>query len=334
MAVVISNGVPKPKKKRRALHIAAAAVLLCLAVFSGWRVWLYWQDYRGSSDEYDRLANAYTRVDIDKAGGWHPVEPSEHEPEEPVDPRVPGVAGVDFPDLGVDHASLDLINGDYIGWLHMDDDISDVHISYPFLQGETNDTYLRTTMEGESKTAGSIFVDSNTPADFSEHHTILYGHNMLDGSMFSDLKKYLGTAELEQVRYFYIYLKDGSVLKCRLFSAHVVPKTSTVYQIDMSDRLYQEFFPRVLGESDDDWGCSGLVPDDIPEKTVTLSTCYGRAGTTKRMVVHGYIDTWYVDPAAILPAQGPDAGGNANMAGNEGNVDISGDTEHDVEIED
>lgn len=302
MAVVIEGR----KKKSRAGTAAIVLILLVLlaAGTAGVRAYLLYLDYKAADDAYLGLAARYTGIDVGAAGGWAARDgdgddlPAE---EEDVDRRIPGVAGIDFPDLGIDHAALYELNPDYMGWIWIDDEISDIHISYPFLQGEDNDKYLRTTMEGESNHAGSIFADWNTPADFSEHHTIIYGHNMANGSMFSDLKKYRGTAEQEQERYYYIFLRDGSVLKCRLFSTHVVSKTSTIYQIHMSDALYEEFFPRVLGESEDDWGADGLVPDNIPEKTVTLSTCHGASGTSKRMAVHAYIDTWFVDPEAKIP---------------------------------
>lgn len=301
MAVVL-DGKPAKAKKTHTAIAAAALVLLAAAAAAGLYARHLYQDYKTADDSYGALAAMHTRIDFEKAGGWDPgAAQAPQPPEEDPEWRTVGTAGVDFPALDPDHAGLYALNPDYMGWILIEDDISDIHISYPFVQGETNETYLKKTMTGEKSAAGSVFADHNTPGDFSDRHTILYGHNMLDGSMFSDLKKYLGTADQGQERYFHIYLRDGSVLKCRLFSAHVVSKNSTVYQINMSEKLYAGFFERILGESDDDWGAGDLIPDAIPEKTVTLSTCHGRSGTSRRMAVHAYIDTWYVDPAARVP---------------------------------
>lgn len=319
---------PVKHRKKRVIWIAFAVILVLICAFSGWRAWTLYLDYKAANDAYDSLAAAHTRIEFEKVGGWDPD--TQHgsnqsgDPDDDLDGRVTGVAGVDFPALDPDHRSLYELNPDYMGWVLIDDDISNIHISYPFVQGETNDTYLKTTIEGEKNAAGSVFVDYNTPGDFSDRHTILYGHNMLDGSMFSDLKKYLGTAEQEPERYFYIYLRDGSVLKCRLFSAHIVSKNSTVYQIKMSEKLYAEFFERLAEQSDDDWGAGDLIPDAIPEKTVTLSTCHGRSGTSRRMTVHAYIDTWYVDPdakSANVIAESDDAAGQADTGGEDINDD-------------
>lgn len=298
MAVTL-GGKPSKTKKRHIAAAAAALALLAIGAAAGLYARFLYMDYEAASDAYDGLASMHTRIDFEKAGGWDQPEPRPgQDPDEDREWRVTGKAGVDFPALDPDHSELYGINPDYMGWILIEDEVSDIHVSYPFVQGETNDAYLKRTMTGEKSAAGSVFVDHNTPGDFSDRHTILYGHNMLDGSMFSDLKKYLGTADEARERYFYIYLRDGSVLKCRVFSAHVVSKNSTVYQIKMSEKLYAEFFERVAGESDDDWGAADLIPDAIPEKTVTLSTCHGRSGTSRRMAVHAYIDTWYVDPEA------------------------------------
>ena len=303
MAVVINSGKEEKKTpgKKTWLLAVIIAILAVAGAFAGWKAVSLWSDYKAADAEYDNLQANYTRIDLDAIGGWDPDENSGNLINASQDGRVPGIPGIDFPDLGIDHAALYEINPDYMGWIWINDMISDIHVSYPILQSEDNEDYLHHTMEGTYNSAGSIFVDYNTPGDFSEHHTILYGHNMFNGSMFGALKRYSGTAEISQERYFYIFLRDGSVLKCRLFSTHIVSKTSTVYQIDMSDNLYREFFPRVLAESEDDWGADVLVPDNIPEKTVTLSTCYGSSGTNRRTAVHAYVDTWFVDRSAIIP---------------------------------
>lgn len=300
MAVVLAEKPAKRKRKRIVPVVIVGFILAAAALLTGWKAWALYGNYQAARNEYQSLEDAHTRIDLDQIGGWRPQEqkPDPVQEEDP-DPRVTGKAGVDFPDLGVDHAGLYAINHDYMGWLYIDDEIADIHISYPFVQGETNSEYLKTTLEGEKNAAGAVFADFNTPGDFSSHHTILYGHNMLDGSMFSSLKRYRGTSEKNPERYFYIYLRDGSVLKCRLFSTHVISKNSTAYQIDMSDKLYDEFFERIVSESEDDWGAGDLIPDAIPEKSVLLSTCHGRSGTSKRMAVHAYVDTWFVDPDAV-----------------------------------
>ena len=81
---------------------------------------------------------------------------------------------------------LQTINPDIIGWLT----IADSTINYPVLQTDNNDYYLKHNYQAESARAGSVFKDfRNTNQD--EKNTIIYGHNMKDGSMFADIQKYM-----------------------------------------------------------------------------------------------------------------------------------------------
>ncbi|MBQ2317445.1 MAG: class B sortase, partial [Lachnospiraceae bacterium] len=77
--------------------------------------------------------------------------------------------------MTVDFAGLKQTNSDVIGWLYLDG--SDV-ISYPILQGEDDNEYLHKDLLGQELKAGSIFLESGNASDFSDYHTIIYGHNM------------------------------------------------------------------------------------------------------------------------------------------------------------
>ena len=63
-------------------------------------------------------------------------------------------------------------------------------MSYPFLQGTDNDYYLRRTWRKGSSAVGAIFVEASNSGDLSDFNTVIYGHNMTDGSMFGVLAKY------------------------------------------------------------------------------------------------------------------------------------------------
>lgn len=77
------------------------------------------------------------------------------------------------------------INSDYKGWLT----IYGTQISEPVVQGETNETYLRTNINKEHSEAGTLFLDETT--DLSQDgNLIIYGHKMNDGTMFGTLDKF------------------------------------------------------------------------------------------------------------------------------------------------
>lgn len=77
------------------------------------------------------------------------------------------------------------INSDYKGWLT----IYGTQISEPVVQGETNETYLRTNINKEHAEAGTLFLDETTDLT-QDGNLIIYGHKMNDGTMFGTLDKF------------------------------------------------------------------------------------------------------------------------------------------------
>lgn len=77
------------------------------------------------------------------------------------------------------------INSDYKGWLT----IYGTQISEPVVQGKTNETYLRTNINGEHAEAGTLFLDETTDLT-QDGNLIIYGHKMNDGTMFGTLDKF------------------------------------------------------------------------------------------------------------------------------------------------
>ncbi|MFR2213338.1 MAG: sortase domain-bontaining protein [Ruminococcus sp.] len=72
------------------------------------------------------------------------------------------------------------MNPEIIAWIR----IPDTRIDYPVVQGTDNEYYLKHTFKKTEHVAGSIFLDKDNSPDFSNRKSILYGHNMKDGSMF------------------------------------------------------------------------------------------------------------------------------------------------------
>lgn len=81
----------------------------------------------------------------------------------------------------VDFEVLQTENKDIIAWLHC----PDTKINYPVAQSEDNSYYLRRLLDGSWNTAGTIFMDYRNSADFSDRHTVIYGHNMKNDTTIS-----------------------------------------------------------------------------------------------------------------------------------------------------
>ena len=79
------------------------------------------------------------------------------------------------------------INKDFVGKLYIE---AIEETGYNIVQCEDNDKYLTTGFKGETTRYGTLFVDfRNDVKDFNTN-TIIYGHNMRDGSQLGSLSVY------------------------------------------------------------------------------------------------------------------------------------------------
>lgn len=147
-------------------------------------------------------------------------------------------------------------------------------------------TYLHHLFSGESNINGSIFVDCHNQPDFTDQNTIVYGHNMKNGSMFGTLDKYQDKELFEQHPEFYLYLPD-KILKYRIFSCYAGRTGSEGYRYHFPEAEdFQTFLDTVSSYRDYDTGTELSATDRI----VTLSTCVN-SRRNYRYLVHGKLSS-------------------------------------------
>ena len=163
--------------------------------------------------------------------------------------------------------ALRQVNEDVIGWIW----IPNSRISYPVMQGQDNDFYLNHTWQKEENAVGSIFLEWQISPDFSEFNTILYGHNMKNKTMFSQLHDFQDISFRDTHPYVYL-LTDAGVYRYEIFSCYQAEVGSDTYQFGMQwDKTKQEYIDRCLKKSVIDCEITPAVTDRI----LTLSTCSG-----------------------------------------------------------
>jgi sortase B len=96
-------------------------------------------------------------------------------------------------------------------------------INYLVVKGEDNEFYLSKDINGNEDNHGAIFMDYINKANNSDKNTIIYGHNMKDGTMFTDLCKYKERQFFNENRYIYLCTSKG-MTKWEIFSAYVTTK--------------------------------------------------------------------------------------------------------------
>ena len=141
-------------------------------------------------------------------------------------------------------------NTDCIGWLSIDG----TNISYPVMYPPHDpQKYLRRNFYGKYSQSGVPFLDGR--CDLQSTNLIIYGHNMRNGTMFSDLKKYVNRDFLNAHRTVKFETADG----VQTFTVAEVLKTNT------SDAWYD----RIATEDG---------------RQLILSTCYG-SGKDGRLLI-------------------------------------------------
>lgn len=271
------------------LRILLMLVALAVFCYSAYMLYTFYREYKKGSDEYDNLELNYT-IDDGETENMDALEDDE------VVQSVSGerkmvtvtVEGEEMllPVMNnpIDFKELQSINTDIRGWLR----IRALDISYPLVQAEDNDFYLHRTFEKEDNFAGCLFVNCDNEPDFTDTNTIIYGHNMKNGSMFGKLKQFADPDVFDKSRYFWIFTPDF-IYQYRIFSAMVVNKTGLTYQTSFWENEYQEFLDTAFKNSQVDNTDVDVTLDD---RVVTLSTCTGDDAT--RFVVIGKLAQTYV----------------------------------------
>ena len=256
----------QPKKKKTAGDIVLTVVLIaavCVFCYAGYNLFHIYTEYKKGTDEYNHIAQmAVTERDPDQKEAAGPE------------------AGTLKAPMDIDFKALKSVNEDVVGWIYVEAVPS---ISYPIVHGTDNETYLHRTYEKNYNFAGTIFVDCENKGDFSDCNTLVDGHNMKNGSMFAQLKKFSQNSDIyNQSKYFWIFTPEKNY-RYEIISAYTTGVNSDTYTLFKGPgEEFEKYLQKIRGYSDIKTDGGELT---IKDKIVTLSTCTGNEAT--RYVVQG-----------------------------------------------
>lgn len=192
-----------------------------------------------------------------------------------------------LPDNPIDFEALKERNEDIYAWI----EIPNTQVNYPIVQSwaESDSFYLDHNIDKNYDINGSIYTEKLNGLDFTDPNTLIYGHNMLDGSMFQTLHKFRNKEFFDENKYIYIYT-EGHILKYEIFAAYKSDNKHILNSYDFSDKeVYSEYLksaqnPKSLEVNTRD--CD-LTTDD---KIITLSTCIGNEKNYRYLVQGVLID--------------------------------------------
>ena len=163
-------------------------------------------------------------------------------------------------------------NSDIVGWMTVDY----TSIDYPIVQTDNNDFYLNHSLNKKENAAGWIFVDSRNTIDDWDKNTIIYGHNMKNGSMFGTLKRII-TSKTDAPIYIYT---PKHKYKWKIISVYNIPETTDYLESSFAtDDDFASFVKMIVGRSRFNYNTEVAYEDYL----LTLSTCYTHY---TRTVVH------------------------------------------------
>jgi len=217
----------------------------CIAIAATLIVAVHTSNLKASSVEYDHLRGL--------AGDIEAV--------------AVGYGSIGLSALDIEMLSL---NPDYVCWIR----ITGTSIDYPVVRGSDNDTYIKTSFYGESNIAGAIFMDYRNIGE-PMPHIIIYGHNLQQGGMFSDLKKFTDESFLETNNIITLII-NGNEVQFEIFSARLSDTSDPAYDLNFGNpRYFARFANRINAP---------LAATQI----LTLSTCASEGDDDARVIVQGY----------------------------------------------
>lgn len=269
--------------RQRARLFAASRMLFCLflVVFCISSCLLIGRTYRGWKEE-KAFSDLHSLIQNPSSDDSDSDSPDPSNPDS--DDDVPATAGTSFhpehPQFDengvlVKYSKVYARNPDLYGWISIDG----TELNYPVMRTpEDEEFYLRRDFDKKYSRSGVPFIDVDCTPEGMNH--IVYGHNMLNGTMFSLLESYQHEdfwREHPVIHFDTIYEEAEyevmAAFYTRVFNQNETDVFRYYYYEDLSDpQDYEDYVNWMSNMSQIDTGIEAEYGDDL----LTLITCsYG-----------------------------------------------------------
>ena len=217
---------------------------------------------KNAGKEYEKLQQEVVKEEP------KPVEEPEPEPESTVE-------------IPIDFAALQQQNPDVYAWIQ----VPGTEVDYPILQSSNDNTYyLNHTIDGEEKKEGAIFTENYNTKTFEDPNTVIYGHDMKNGSMFQSIHKYMDRSFFDNNRDIVIYMPD-QILRYKIFAAYLTDNKHLLMNYNFwSKDEYQQYLNSIFSMRDMNAFIDTSTEVTTEDKIITLSTCYAGISTQRYLV--------------------------------------------------
>ncbi len=196
--------------------------------------------------------------------------------------------------MKADYAYLYAANQDFVGWLKIENTSLDIQV----VQSKDNDYYLKRDFYKNSNRYGCPFMDyKNNPKELDDN-TLIYGHHMSDGSLFSNLDGYktLEGYKKSPIINFSTLYQDYQFKVFAVFISTSSPSTDNGFNYMITDFASDEKFTNFINEVRLRSIINTNVTVNADDKIITLATC-SREFDDARLVVMGRLVRENENPA-------------------------------------
>ena len=138
--------------------------------------------------------------------------------------------GILIPEKNIDWNELHGQNPDIYAWIY----VPGTNIDYPILQHpEEKSYYLNHNIDGSEGYPGCIYTQNVNTKDWTDPNTVIYGHNMNNGSMFHDLHRFEDAVFFDETQYLYIYTPERNLVY-EIFAAYPFTNIDLIMCFDYS----------------------------------------------------------------------------------------------------
>lgn len=247
----------KHKKKIILLIIIVLCLLIALGAV-GFLVFKAMNENK-TNDEYNKIASS---VSISTTASYSDDTQSTEMPTPDINTDS-NVTPVDF-------SSLTSQNSDIYAWIY----IPDTNVNYPVCQSGIEDNfYLEHDVYGNYSFAGAIYSQVCNNKDFTDRVTVLYGHNMANGSMFATLHRFADSSFFEEHDKIYVYTTERK-LTYKIVSSFAYDDRHIMNSFDFSrDDQFQSYLDNIQNPRSVNKNVREGVDLSTSDKILTLSTC-------------------------------------------------------------
>lgn len=172
-------------------------------------------------------------------------------------------------------------NSDFVGYIKIDG----TAVDYPVVQCNDDEFYLTHNFDKQPEERGAIYMSSACDSSLRDFNTVLYGHNWLDTTMFSEVTKYenIDFYKEHPVIHFDTAYND---MEWKIFAVFI----TNADENEDDGYIFNYIYPHLGGEN-----FSGYISEvnkrtlyktgvdvNSSDKILTLSTC------SRKMDIAGY----------------------------------------------